>query len=153
MALRLARLMEAASVKEAIRATPRNAKSPGIILLVSSLSGVGCQLNDARRRDRCLCFDPVCLFPRGKQCAASFFLLLLLRSSRGLGCCARPCTRLNRTTIDRPTDTRVERHFNERARQRYNERSRLGLPLTVGWPRLRHTTRDAPSGRSLQRLS
>lgn len=50
--LALARLMEAASVKEAIRATPRNAKSPGIILLVSSLSGVGCQLN-ARRRDRC----------------------------------------------------------------------------------------------------
>lgn len=40
MALRLARLMEAASVKEAIRATPRNAKSPAAAgILVSSRGG------------------------------------------------------------------------------------------------------------------
>lgn len=34
MALRLTRLMEAASVKEAIRATPRNAKTPAACILV-----------------------------------------------------------------------------------------------------------------------
>lgn len=73
--LALARLMEAASVKEAIRATPRNAKSPGIILLVSSLSGVGCQLN-ARRRDRCPRVSTPCVYSRAGNNAlllSSFF--------------------------------------------------------------------------------
>lgn len=77
------------------------------LLLASSFppEGVGGQLNNGR--DECP-FDSLFPLPR-EQCALLSFFLVHPRLGCWLG------TRLNRTTIDRPTDTRVERHFNERA--------------------------------------
>lgn len=106
MALRLARLMEAASVKEAIRATPRNAKSPAAAGILVSSRGGGWPTKQRTRQMPVQQFIPAAT---GSQCALLSFFLVHPRLGCQLG------TRLNRTTIDRPTDTRVERHFNERA--------------------------------------
>lgn len=106
MALRLARLMEAASVKEAIRATPRNAKSPAAGILVPPERG-----GWPTKRGRVKWPARDTLFPLSREYNARPSLLSSFLVHPRLA----SCTRLNRTTIDRPTDTRVERHFNVRA--------------------------------------